>query len=150
MQTRPFRFGITSYGAESGAEWVRKSRRAEELGYASLFVSDHFMGQISTIPALAYAVASTTRLRVGSIVCSNDFRHPALLAKEGAAIDMLSGGRFELGLDRISAPVQKPHPPLLIGGGGKRMLTLAGREADIVSLTKRLKIGAVQNPQKSL
>ena len=189
---KPFRFGITSYGAENGAEWVRKSRRAEELGYNSLFVSDHFIGQVSAIPALAYAAASTTTLRVGSIVCSNDFRHPILLAKEAATIDMLSGGRFELGLgagylkaeydalgipfeesgkrvsklcesiqiikayfsdgpidftgkyyriqsdkglDQIPAPVQKPCPPLLIGGGGKRMLNLAGREADIVSLT---------------
>lgn len=195
MQMKPFRFGVTSYGAENGAEWVRKSRRVEELGYTSLFVSDHFMGQVSPIPALAYAAASTTKLRVGSIVCANDFRHPILLAKEAATIDMLSNGRLELGigagylkaefdalgipfdesgvrvnrlsesiqiikayfgndpidfngkyyriqseigLDRIPLPVQKPHPPLIIGGGGKRMLTLAAKEADIVSLAFQL------------
>jgi probable F420-dependent oxidoreductase len=195
MQMHPFRFGVTSYGASSGEEWVKKSQRVEELGYSSLFVSDHFMGQVSVIPALAFAAASTTRLRVGSIVCANDFRHPILLAKEAATIDLFSNGRLELGigasylkaeydalgisfddastrierlreslqlikayfrgeiidftgkhyriqselgLDHIPALVQKPSPPIIIGGGGKRMLTLAGQEADIIGLAMQV------------
>lgn len=196
MPSKPFRFGVTSYGADvNGEGWTQKARRIEELGYSSLFVSDHFMGQISVIPALAFAAASTKSLRIGSIVCANDFRHPILLAKEAATLDLLSNGRLELGvgagylkaefealgipfddaktrierlreslqlikayfrgeridfdgnhyriqsdigLDFIPSPTQKPHPPIIIGGGGKQMLTLAGQEADIVGLAMQV------------
>lgn len=196
MPQKPFRFGVTSYGADvSGEGWVKQARRIEELGYSSLFVSDHFMGQISVIPALAYAAASTESLHVGSIVCANDFRHPILLAKEAATLDLLSNGRLEMGigagylkaefdavgipfndaktrierlresiqlikayfhgeridfngkhyrvqsdigLDFIPSPIQKPHPPIIIGGGGKQMLTLAGQEADIIGLAMQV------------
>ncbi len=191
MEKHKFRFGVTSTGAKTGDEWKRKVVRAEELGYSTFLVPDHFLEQIATMPALAMAAAYTTKLRVGSIVCSNDFRHPMLLAKEAATIDMLSNGRFELGigagflkaeydviglpfdapdkrvsrfeeavkaikayfqdeslkfegnhyriqwekgLERIPKAVQKPHPPIFIGGGGRRMLSIAAREADIIGL----------------
>jgi probable F420-dependent oxidoreductase len=184
----PFRFGVTISQAASGEAWVAGARRAEELGYAILLMSDHLGDQLSPIAALAAAAAATTRLRVGSYVFANDYRHPLVLAREAATLDRLSGGRFELGLgagwnvadyralglpydppprriDRLAEavplitrllagetvdhqgaeyrlegahigplPVQRPRPPLLIGGGGPRMLRLAAREADIVAL----------------
>ena len=195
MNKKKFRFGVTSTGATTGDEWKKKVVRAEELEYSTLLVPDHFVEQIATMPGLAMAAAFTSRIRVGSVVCSNDFRHPLLLAKEAATIDMLSNGRFELGigagwlkseydaigipfdppkqrvgrfeeavkviknyfqngsvefkgshyhihggkgLDRIPEPVQKPYPPILIGGGGKRMLSIAAREADIIGLAVKV------------
>jgi len=192
MNERKIRFGVTSTGASSAGEWKRKVEQVENLGYSTLLVPDHFVEQIATIPALAMAAAYTKTLRVGSLVCSNDFRHPIMLAKEAATLDMLSNGRFELGigagwlkaeydaigipfdpprkrvgrleeaiqviktyfqndpikydgkyydvqegwgLDRSPKSVQKPYPPILIGAGGKRMLSIAAREADIIGLT---------------
>ena len=191
MSNHQFRFGVTSTGASTAEKWKEKVTQIEDLGYSTLLLPDHFIEQIATIPALMSAATHTSSLRVGSIVCSNDFRHPIMLAKEAATIDMLSGGRFELGigagwlkseydaigipfdapgtrvarleeavkviksyftedpvkfegqfyqvnsekgLERIPEPAQKPHPPILIGGGGKRMLSFAAREANIIGL----------------
>lgn len=94
----PFRFGVVSSGAQSGAEWTARARRAEELGYATLLVVDRLMTPLAPLTALAMAAGATTSLRVGSHVFCNDYRHPALLAKEVATLDMLSNGRFELGI----------------------------------------------------
>jgi probable F420-dependent oxidoreductase len=192
MKKHKFRFGVTSYGASSALAWREKVERIEALGYTTVLVPDHFVEQIATIPALAMAAAYTKNLRVGSIVCSNDFRHPIMLAKEVATVDLLSNGRFELGigagwlkaeydalgipfdppgkrvsrleeavkvikayfeddeinfdgeyyqirdgpgLDRTPRAVQLPRPPILIGAGGKRMLSMAAREADIIGIT---------------
>jgi probable F420-dependent oxidoreductase len=188
---RPFRFGIINESFGSPAEWTERARRAEALGYATFLIRDHlvsdyFGDQFAPLPALTAAAAATTALRVGTLVLDNDFRHPAMLAKEAATIDVLSGGRLELGLgagwlkreynaagipydpasvridrleesisvlkglfadgpcsfagrhyqiaglDSYPKPAQRPGPPLLIGAGRRRMLTLAGREADIV------------------
>lgn len=174
--------------AASAEAWVTAAWRAEELGYNILLMPDHLGGQLSPIAALTAAAAATTRLRVGSYVFANDYRHPLVLAREAVTLDLLSGGRFELGIgagwniadyrklglsydpaprriDRLTEavpllkrllagevvdhtglhyrldganvgpmPVQRPRPPLLIGGGGPRMLRLAAREADIVAL----------------
>ena len=183
---RPFRFAVFAYEAASRQAWEENARRVEALGYAILVMPDHFMNPLTPVPALAAAAAVTTTLRIGTIVFANDFRHPALLAKEAATLDLLSDGRFEFGLgagwfqteyeragiafdppgrriDRMHEaltifkglwsdesltfqgthyaiaglngtpkPVQKPHPPIFIGGTGRRMLRLAGQEADIV------------------
>jgi probable F420-dependent oxidoreductase len=182
----PFRFAVTASHARTGDAWMALARRAEELGYASVLVPDHLTGQLSPIAAIATATAVTTRLRVGGFVFANDFRHPLILAREAATLDLLSNGRLELGIgggwrvgdyrqlgmpydppgrriDRLAEatplirrllsgetvthdgphyrlgaavalprPVQRPHPPILMGGGGPRMLRLAAREADIV------------------
>jgi probable F420-dependent oxidoreductase len=187
----PFRFGVTVPTVRSGPAWVERVRRIEQLGYSIVHVPDHFRDQLAPVPALTAAAMATTRLRVGSLVFSNDFRHPVVLAKEAATIDVLSGGRFELGMgggwlreeydqagisfdppgiriERLTeavsivkgllgdapvtfagrhytitalqgrpSPVQRPHPPLLIGGGGPRTLSLAAREASIVGLVPR-------------
>jgi len=177
--------------AHSREEWLEKARRAEALGYAVFLVPDHFRDQVATSVGIMAAADATTTIRVGSMVYDNDFRHPAVVAKDAATLDLLSGGRFELGLgagwllgdyaqtgmpfdagrvrverleeavriitayleggpvtvkgkhyavselEGLPRPVQRPRPPLLIGGGGPRILALAGREADIVGIVPR-------------
>ena len=191
MGARPFRFGVTVPSVSAGSAWAEKARRVERLGFSVLAVPDHFRDQLAPVPALTAAALATTRLRVGSLVFCNDFRHPVVLAKEAATLDVLSGGRFELGLgagwlraeydqagisfdapgtrierleesvaivkgllagERVTftgrhysiadlegrpVPVQRPHPPILIGGGGQRTLSLAAREASIVGFVPR-------------
>ncbi|MCU0483705.1 MAG: TIGR03621 family F420-dependent LLM class oxidoreductase [Chloroflexi bacterium] len=183
----PFRFGVMASRAESAEDWLVMARRTEELGYSTLLVTDHLGRQLAPMVALTAAALATTRLRIGSYVLANDYRHPLMLAREAATLDLLSGGRFELGLgagwkaddyrmlgmpydppalrvDRLAEAlplvgrllageavdhegphyrltgatvprsVQQPRPPILVGGGGPRMLRLAAREADIVAL----------------
>ena len=179
---------VTAHRAALGAEWKAFSHKVEDLGFTTLFVPDHLGDQLAPVPALTAAAEATTDLRVGVLVACNDFRHPAVYAKELATLDVLSGGRAEWGigagwlaseyeaaglpfdpgpvrvdrmqeavavmkallgdgvvmhegrhytvtnLDGRPKPVQRPHPPLLIGGARKRMLCFAGREADIVGV----------------
>lgn len=186
--TKPFRFGAFAYRTTSGHEWTEVARRIEALGFSTLAMPDHFLNPLTPMPALAAAAAVTSTLRIAAIVFANDYRHPALLAKEAATLDLLSDGRFEFGigagwlqkeydqagirfdpagvriarmqealdiikrlwgadpvthhgahytiegLTGLPKPVQQPHPPIFIGGTGKRMLQLAAREADIVGL----------------
>jgi probable F420-dependent oxidoreductase len=94
----PFRFGVTISRSGSGDTWAARARRAEDLGYAVLLMPDHLGEQLSPIAGLAAAAAATTRLHVGSFVFANDYRHPLVLAREAATLDVLSGGRFELGI----------------------------------------------------
>ena len=194
---RPFRFGVQEHRADNAKAWRDKARLVETLGYTTLYLPDHFGDQLSPIGALMSAADATTTLRVGSLVFDNDYRHPVVLAKEAATLDLLSEGRLDFGLgagwqvsdyeqtgipfdppgtriermaealqiiksffaggsvsfagkhykvDGVEAaptPVQKPHPPIVLGGGGKRMLHLAGREADIVSVNFNLSEGRV-------
>jgi probable F420-dependent oxidoreductase len=169
----------------------------ESLGYSALYLPDHFTDQLAPIAALMSAADATTTLRVGSLVFDNDYRHPVVLAKEVATLDLLSDGRFDLGLgagwlasdyeqagipydspgtriermeeglkvikgllaggsfsfsgkhyqikkiEGFPLPAQRPHPPILLGGGGRRMLRLAAREADIVNVNFQLAEGRV-------
>jgi probable F420-dependent oxidoreductase len=194
---RPFRFGVQLSTAPSRDAWLDLARKAEDLGYSTLFLPDHFGGQLAPVPAMMAAADATTDLRVGCLVFDNDFRHPVVLAKEIATLDILSGGRVELGigagwmntdyeqsgiehdpagiridrmeegiavlkglfaaepctfsgshyeiagLDGQPKPLQSPHPPFLVGGGGRRVLTIAGREADIVGINPSIVSGAV-------
>jgi len=96
--SRPFRFGVIAPRARSKEEWVTQARRAEQSGYAVLLVPDHLEEQLAPVPAMLAAAEATTTLHVGSYVLDNDFRHPVMLAKEAATLDLLSGGRFELGI----------------------------------------------------
>ena len=186
---KPFRFGINIRDAQSRAEWQDKARKVEALGYSVLLVPDHLAAMLATIPAVMSAADATTRLRVGTNVVNNDLRHPVVLAREAATMDLLTDGRLELGLgagymrveydqvglrfdrggirvERLAEsvpiikgllsgaevnfagqhyrvtghkihplPVQRPHPPIIIGGNGLRLLTLAASEADTVNLT---------------
>ena len=94
---RRFRFGLLYTGATLD-EWRTTASKAEDLGFSTIVAQDHFGAQLSPLPCLVAAAAVTTRLRFGTIVLDNDFRHPAVLAKEAATIDVLTGGRFELGI----------------------------------------------------
>ena len=94
----PFRFGVQLSHAPSPAAWRAMARKIEELGYSTLFVPDHFDDQFGPIVALTVAAEATTTLRVGSLVFGNDYRHPVVLAKEIATLDLLSEGRVEFGL----------------------------------------------------
>jgi probable F420-dependent oxidoreductase len=186
---KPFRFGVTLGRAPSRAAWVDKARKLEALGYAVLTVPDHLADFFAPFPALVSAAEATTHLQVGTNVLNNDFRHPVLVAREAATVDLLTEGRLQLGVgagymqaeyneagfrfesggrrvERLAEavriikglftgapvtfvgqhyqvtrhqlqplPVQRPQPPLLIGGNGPRLLTLAAQEADIVGLT---------------
>ena len=105
MAKRAFRFGVISAGAPSRSAWIALAQRAEELGYSSLLVADILGAPFATISALAVAATATTRLRVGSFVFVNDYRHPALLAREIATLDQLSDGRVELGMGLGTYPL---------------------------------------------
>ncbi len=116
--TRPFRFGVSISEAHDRAEWQEQARIAEALGYDVLLVADHLTDTLAPMPALMAAADATTALHVGTFVLANDFRHPALVAHEAATIDLLSDGRFELGLgaghmrseyDEVGIPFPAPE-----------------------------------------
>jgi probable F420-dependent oxidoreductase len=98
MTQRQFRFGIVAPQAGSAAEWKEIASRAEALGYSTLLLPDTTGLILAPFAALGVAAASTTTLRVGNWVLANDFRNPVLVAREAASLDLLSDGRFELGL----------------------------------------------------
>ena len=93
----PFRFGV-NHVTLSVQEWQDVARKAEALGYATLVAQDHFGKQLAPLPALVAAGAVTSQLRLATVVLDNDFRHPAVVAKDAATIDVLTNGRMELGL----------------------------------------------------
>lgn len=96
---RPFRFAAVVRMAGSAREWAAKARRLEDSGYDALLVPDHLVGpRFAPVAAMTAAACATSRLRVGTLVFANDYRHPAVLAKEAASIDVLSDGRLDLGL----------------------------------------------------
>ena len=84
--------------ARSGAEWAQKARHVESMGYATLLMPDGLQHSLAPLPALTAAAMATLTLRVGTYVIANDYRNPVMLAKEAATVDVLSGGRFELGI----------------------------------------------------
>lgn len=199
--TRPFRFGYLAIQAGMRKkELFEGARFAEASGFSTFHQSDHFdRTPLSPMLALAAVAQITTTIGLGTLVLDNDFRHPALLAKEIATLDDLSDGRAEIGLgagwmledytvsgivhdppgERVSRlrdavqivqevlgsgpdgakvtnerftvsglrsvppPVQRPRPPLFLGGGSKRVLRLAGRTADVVGVNMMLTDGVL-------
>ena len=193
---RRFRFAVQMANATSRKDWLQKIKKAEDLGFSTIAMPDHFGDQLGPVPALM-SVVENSNLRVGTLVLDNDYKHPVVLAKELATIDVLSEGRLELGIgagwmrtdyeqsgipydppslrvdrfeeglrilkgafgegafsfegkhytitnyDGRQKPVQQPHPPILIGAGGKRMLTIAAREADIIGINPNLAPGEI-------
>jgi probable F420-dependent oxidoreductase len=188
---KPFTFLAEASDAPDRATLAERARRAEAIGVTTLVIPDHLVAIPAPIPWLATIAAVTEHLRISPFVLNNDLRHPAVLAKELATLDVLSGGRLDVAIgagwnepeyaaiglpfdpvgtrvarlseaiavlkgcfgdgpfsfvgehytisdyDAFPKPVQRPHPPVFIGGGGKRTLTLAGREADVVGLAPR-------------
>lgn len=194
---RPFRFIAQMPRFDSPAQWRDEIKRIEDLGFSTVAVADHITGgwQMDPIVALTAAAEATSSLRLLTLVLCNDFRHPVVLHKSMAMLDVLSSGRVELGLgagwleddflrtgvhldpvgtridrleesldvlkllfadepadfqgrhysvrdlDGLPKSVQRPHPPLLVGGGGPRMLRLAAQKADIIAVHPRLTAG---------
>ncbi len=187
-RARRLRFAVQLLSAPDGPGWAALAQKAEESGFDVVSLPDHLGEQFAPLPALTAAACATTRLRLSMFVLANDMRHPGVLAKEVATLDVLSGGRVELGLgagwdraeyaalgipfDRPSVriarleeavrairgllageavsqhgehyqlqdlsvrprPVQAGGVPIVLGGGGRKMLSLAGRLGDIVSV----------------
>lgn len=192
---RPFRFGIQQRNAPSASAWRETARKAEDLGYSTLMLPDHFDEAWNPTVPLTIAAEVTTSLKVGALVYDNDYRHPLVLARDIAALDFLTEGRVEFGIgagwmttdyeqsgiellpparriDRMAEALEifrqlwsqdsatfegtyysvrdakcrpMPHtpggPPLVIGGGGKRVLTLAAKHAQIIGVNPELTSG---------
>jgi probable F420-dependent oxidoreductase len=195
---RRFRFAaqLSTAPDRTGRSWADQAKKVEDLGFSTLLMPDHFGDQLAPMPALMAAADATTTLKVGALVFDNDYRHPLILAKEAATLDLLSDGRLELGLgagwmrsdydesgiaydapavrvDRFEEavdvitgllesdsafsysgkhytvtdhtgtprPAQHPRPPIIIGGGGRRVLGIAARRAEIVSINVNLRSG---------
>jgi len=197
MGRRPFRFGVQVSAAVDAKAWSDQARAAEDLGYATLWMPDHLGEQWAPLVGLTAAATATTSIRIGALVFDNDYRHPGLLAREMATLDVVSDGRLELGMgagwlrsdyeqfglpydppgrrvDRLEEgvrvvkalwggdpvwfdgshyrlqgarclprTVQRPHPPVLVAGGGRRVLGVAAREADIVGFNASLAAGEI-------
>lgn len=132
---RPFRFGVVTAYAPSSAAWIATARKAEELGYSTLLMPDRTNGgTLAPFSALAIAAGATTRLRVGSYVFANDLRHPLMLAREAATLDLLSDGRFEPGLGTGVSPSDFQQMGLQFLDAGTRV----GHLAEAVQILKRL------------
>ena len=179
-----FRFSFNVFGIPSRDALQERCRRAERAGFDTVFAPDH-LGAPAPFPVLQAAADATERLRVGTLVLNAPFWNPALLAREAASVDVLSGGRLELGLGaghmkhefdtagipwepfgararrleetitelrryfatdlaalpggHSPVPVQRSGfggagPPLIVGGTGDRVLSVAARHADIVGV----------------
>ena len=122
---KPFRFGVTLWQAASRAAWRDKARQLEALGYAVLNVPDHLENFLAPVPALVSAAEATTHLRVGTHVQNNDFRHPVLVAREAATVDLLTDGRFQLGLGAGFMQAEYDQMGLHFDAGGRRVERLA-------------------------
>jgi len=119
---RPFRFGVVTAYAQSHTAWITTARRVEELGYATLLMPDRLsIGSLAPLTALAVAAQATTSLRIGSYVFCNEYRHPVLLAREAATLDLLSGGRFELGLGAGVGPSEFQRIGIPFASAGTRV-----------------------------
>jgi probable F420-dependent oxidoreductase len=134
---KPFRFGVNARTAGSATAWVELARRLEERGYSTLNLPDHLTDRPAPLAALTAAAAATTRLRVGTLVLNNDFRHPVLLAREAATLDWLSDGRFELGLGAGYVKAEYDEAGLRFERGGVRVERLT----EAVTIITRLFAG---------
>jgi probable F420-dependent oxidoreductase len=115
VSNRNFRFGVIVPKAGSGKELTELARKAEGSGYSSLFVPDHFIDHdLAPTVALAHVAAVTDTLRIGPLVLGNDYKHPVVLAREAATLDLLSAGRLELGIGAgwMTADYEKAGLPL--------------------------------------
>jgi probable F420-dependent oxidoreductase len=186
--TRAIRFGTSGGGSADPARLLKFAQRAERAGYSTFGLPDHFMLPLGPLVALQAVADATTTIRLTHTVLAVDFRHPAVLAKELATLDLFSGGRLQVGLgagwmraeheqvgipfypaptrierleeailvlkglfgegpfsfegkhfavtdlEGLPRPLQRPRPPIMIGGGGRKLLAMAARQADIIQV----------------
>jgi probable F420-dependent oxidoreductase len=126
------RFGVSFWGDDAVGGLRDAARRAEELGYDVLLAADHLVeGCLPPLLALAVAAESTERIRLGTLVLNNDFWNPALLAREAAALDALSGGRFELGLGAGHMAAEYEGTGIAFEPAGARVSRLAASVSTI-------------------
>lgn len=118
--SRPFRFGASLIVPAPAEEWRAKCRRAEDLGYDVILVPDH-LGMVAPFPALVAAAEATERPRLGTFVLNAGFWNPALLAREVATTDALTGGRLELGLGTGYVRAEHDTAGLPYGSPGERV-----------------------------
>src|SRR5215469_4761374 len=123
------RFGIVSESVREGRAWLDFARQVEDSGIDVLLLRDHFSAgafgqQLAPFSGLAAAAAVTTRLRLGSLVLSNDFRHPAIVAHEAASLHLVSGGRFELGIGAGWYQPEYDAAGIAFDGAGRRIARL--------------------------
>jgi probable F420-dependent oxidoreductase len=184
---RPIRFGLIASGA-TPHDLIETAKIAETSGFSSIALNDHFNSTVAPLLGLQAMAAATLHIRIATAVLNQDLRHPAVLAKELATLDVLSGGRLEVGigagwvpadydqsgipfdsaavrierleenidifkglfaesqysfagrhytvtgLDGTPKPVQPGGPPIMIGGGGRKILSMAARRADIIQV----------------
>ncbi len=123
VRDAPFRFGVNLLTSCPAKEWSAKCRRAEELGYDVILVPDH-LGMPAPFPALVAAARATERPRVGTFVLNARFYNPALLAREVATTDALTGGRLELGLGTGYVRAEHERTGLPFGSPGERVAHL--------------------------
>ncbi|RSN01441.1 LLM class F420-dependent oxidoreductase [Streptomyces sp. WAC 01325] len=120
VSPRPFRFGVNLMTSAPAVEWRAKCRRAEELGYDVILVPDH-LGMPAPFPALVAAAEATERPRLGTFVLNAGLWNPALLAREVATTDALTGGRLELGLGAGYVQAEHDSAGLPFGTPGERV-----------------------------
>src|SRR5262245_25402898 len=126
MHDRRFRFGVACSKGRSRSEFTELARKAEGLGYSTLFVPDHFVAHdLAPTVALAHAAAVTERLRVGTFVLGNDYKHPVVCAREMASLDLLSDGRLELGIGAGWMTVDYEKAGIPLDAPGVRIARLA-------------------------
>lgn len=119
---RPYRFGVVAAYAPSHTAWIATARKVEELGYSTLLMPDRTtIGGLAPLTALAVAAEATTKLLVGSYVFCNEYRHPVILAREVATLDLLSEGRFELGLGAGVGPGESQRMGIPFADAGTRV-----------------------------
>src|SRR6478752_8068615 len=140
MTARSFRFGVVAAQARSGKAWAELARRVESLGFSTFVMPDGVQHLLAPFPALAAAATATRDLRVGPYVVANDYRHPVMLAKEAATLDLLSDGRLELGIGagRPDAARDLAMMGLPFDRGGVRVERLA----EAIGIIKMLFAGA--------
>src|SRR5215213_519973 len=95
---KPFRFMVGSRDVVDGRTLAERARWAESIGCSHVAVHDHLASQHAPIPLLTAVAMATERLRLCPLVFNNDLRHPAVLAQDLASLDVISGGRLEVGI----------------------------------------------------
>jgi probable F420-dependent oxidoreductase len=106
VSTPKIRFGVQAGVTSDGRAWQELAKKVESLGFDALYVADHPGVTASPFAALAAAAAVTSTLKLGTYVCNAGVRDPVALAGDAATVDVLSNGRFILGVGAGHTPAE--------------------------------------------